>query len=76
MAIAEEVLFLNDIRSTIREHTTNVKSEVRRHKIKKYSDLIASQCISIYNISEYRLLLQIMTSYLHNYESYYAVSYA
>ena len=44
MAIAEEVLFINDIRCTIREHTTNVKSELRRHKIKKYSDLIASQC--------------------------------
>ena len=47
MAIAEEVLFLNDISCTIREHTTNVKSEVRRHKIKKYSDLIASQCMII-----------------------------
>ena len=45
MAIAEEVLFSNDIRSTIRKHTTNVKSEIRRHKIRKYSDLIASHCI-------------------------------
>ena len=44
MAIAEEVLFSNDIRSTIRKHTTNVKSEIRRHKIRKYSDLIASHC--------------------------------
>ena len=44
MAIAEEVLFSNDIRCTIRKHTTNVKSELRLHKIKKYSDLIASQC--------------------------------
>ena len=44
LAIAEEVLFSNDIRSTIREHTTNVKSEVRRHNIKKFSDMIASQC--------------------------------
>ena len=47
MAIAEEVLFSNDIRCTIRKHTTNVKSELRRHKIRKYSDLIASQCSSL-----------------------------
>ena len=43
MYIAEELLFLFNIRCTIREHTINVKSEVRRHKINKYSDLIASQ---------------------------------
>ena len=47
MAIAEEVLFSNDIRSIIRKHTTNAKSEIRRHKIRKYSDLIASHCIYI-----------------------------
>ena len=46
MAIAEEVLFSNDIRSAIRKHTTNVKSEIRRHKIRKYSDQIASHCTS------------------------------
>ena len=47
MAIAEEVLFSKDIRCTIRKHTTNVKIELGRHKIKKYSDLIASQCVDI-----------------------------
>ena len=44
MAIAEEVLFLNDIQCTIQDYNTNVVSEVRRHKINKYSNLIASQC--------------------------------
>ena len=43
MAIAEEALFSNDLRCIFRKHTTNVENELRRHKIRKYSDLIASQ---------------------------------
>ena len=44
MAIAKDVFFLNDMLYTFQDHANNVKSEVRQHKIEKFSDLIVSQC--------------------------------